>query len=189
MQRGKFSASEQASLQGLQPQPLKERPNGLPLQGTAPSTTRLPAGFTASPRTGKLSSVCETDEVFSSPSPVPPRGKQVRRLPIHLAANAVCGPLPKVSGAQSGAAAEIAPCLLLPPAAAGRDPLRKCPSLACISQSRTTTGWIKGGEKSPPLPFQLGGFQRGEEIGIFPPLACFLFLSTFSLHAQRENGH
>ena len=108
----------------------------------------------------------------------PPRGKQVRRLPIHLAANAVCGPLPKGSGAQSGAAAEIASCLLLPPAAAGRDPLRKCRSAAIISRSRTTTGWIKGGEKSPPLPFQLGGFQRGEEIGIFPPLACFLFLSS-----------
>ena len=120
--------------------------------------------------------------------PPPPRGKQVRRLPIHLAANAVCGPLPKGSGAQSGAAAEIASCLLLPPAAAGRDPLRKCRSAAIISQFGTTTGWIKGGENSPPLPFQLGGFQRGEEIGIFPPLACFLFLSTFSLHEQRENG-
>ena len=46
------------------------------------------------------------------------------RLPIHLAANAVCGPLPKGSGAQSGAAAEITSCLLLPPAAAGRNPLR-----------------------------------------------------------------
>ena len=147
----------------------------------------------------------------------------MRRLPIHLAANAVCGPLPKGSGAQSGAAAEIASCLLLPPAAAGRDPLRKCPSLARISQISTTTGWIKGGEKSPPLSFQLGGSQRGEEIGISSglprchmragvktcphmawrhklnpasfcprqrqgsiPLACFLFLSTFSWARGHE---
>ena len=65
--------------------------------------------------------------------------------------------------------------------------LQKCPSLACFSQISTTLGWIKGGEKSPPLPFQLGGFQRGEEIGIFPPLACFLFLSTFSwARAKRK---
>ena len=62
------------------------------------------------------------------------------------------------------------------------------PFAAIISRSRTTTGWLKGGEKSPPLPFQLGGIQRGGEIGIFPPLACFLFLSIFSLHEQRENG-
>ena len=59
------------------------------------------------------------------------------------------------------------------------------------TRSRTTTGWIKGGEKSPPLPFQLGGIQiggiqRGEEIGIFPPLACFLFLSTFSWARGHE---
>ena len=56
-------------------------------------------------------------------------------------------------------------------------------------QVSTMSGWIKGGEKSPPLPFQLGGFQRGEEFEIFPTLACFLFLSIFSLHEQRENGH
>ena len=36
------------------------------------------------------------------------------------------------------------------------------------------------------MPFQLGGFQRGEEIGIFPPLACFLFLSTFSWARGHE---
>ena len=47
----------------------------------------------------------------------------------------------------------------------------------------------KRGSQAPLLPFQLGRVQRGEEIEIFPSLACFLFLSTFSLHEQRENGH
>ncbi len=89
-------------------------------------------------------------------------GKQGLQAAIHLAANAVCGPLPKGSGAQSGAAAAIASFLLLPPAAAGRDPLRKSRSAARISRSGITTGWIKGGEKSPPLPFQLGGVLRGK---------------------------
>ena len=31
--------------------------------------------------------------------------------------------------------------------------------------------------------------SKGGEKAKSPPLACFLFLSTFSLHEQRENGH
>ena len=65
-------------------------------------------------------------------------------------------------------------------------PLRECLSLAVIFQISTTTGRIKGGEKSPPLSFQ--GRGPGEGKSKSPPLACFLFLSTFSLHGQRENG-
>ena len=63
--------------------------------------------------------------------------------------------------------------------------LRKCRSAAIISQSRTTTGWIKGGEKSPPLSFQ--GWGPGEGKSKSLPLACFLFLSTFSW--ARGHGH
>ena len=47
-------------------------------------------------------------------------------------------------------------------------------------QVSTMSGWIKGGEKSPPLPFQLGRVQRGEEIEIFPSLV------SFSLHLSAQ---
>ena len=57
--------------------------------------------------------------------------------------------------------------------------LRKCPFLACISQISTTTGWIKGGEKSPPLPFQLGGFQRGGRNRNLPPFGVISLFVHF----------
>ena len=62
--------------------------------------------------------------------------------------------------------------------------LRKYPSLACISQISTTSGWIKGGEKSPPLSFQ--GWGPGEGKSKSLPLACFLFLSTSSWARGHE---
>ena len=104
---------------------------------------------------------------FRPPLPSPPRGKQVRRLPIHLAANAVCGPLPKGSGAQSGAAAEIASCLLLPPAAAGRDPLRKCRSAAKKMDPAQRQGRSKEG-RSPLLCRFKDGVQGKGNRNPFP---------------------
>ena len=86
--------------------------------------------------------------------------------------------------------------------------LRKCPSLACISQICTTTGRIKGGEKSPPLPIQGWGLGEGKD-GIPSPSVPSLFVHFLfarakrkwtptrqnrhlfprPLHEQRENGH
>ena len=90
--------------------------------------SRSPSFFRGDGRLRLVSPVSpQGDGTSRAPSPTcANRGSRFQglRLPIHLAANAVCGPLPKGSGAQSGAAAEIASCLHLPPAAAGRNPLR-----------------------------------------------------------------